>query len=529
MNTLSADTNSHKFNEMWAQFEFAGKEHCILSEAAELLLKGNGDFPERKLAMLHAENYESVIYALAEKFKDVEAKMTELHTEWEQAADKLKIAGKVARTKDYLDHAIALGNYQPFYEDLRQKAAFIQEQYEANYAEKIKLVEAAEALQDAEDWRNTTEAFRKIQEAWKNSHPIERHRNDQLWERIDQARNQFFERKRQHHDEMEQDMMQNLDLKLELCEKAEALAHSEEWRKTSELYKEFIEQWKTVGRVASHEKNEELWQRFIKARNVFFERKRNHYNAIQEEQEANYVAKLTLVEQTEALASSTDWKQTSQDMGTLMDQWKAIGRVPFEQADDLWRRLQLARDRFFEAKRLHAEEFKVGLEDNYAQKLALLNRAEVLKDTNSWRESTEELNELMTEWKKIGYIPREYGDDIWERFLAARKHFFERKDADREKRKARFQHQLESRYQQTKQFLLKIKAELKEEEDKLSEFTTSLEHTDPEARGKEQELRAHLTNLIQQIEVKLPGRREKVVEVEQQLVELQQQHDAGKT
>ena len=74
-------------------------------------------------------------------------------------------------------------------------------------------------------------------------------------------------------------------------------------------------------------------------------------------------------------------------------------------------------------------------EENYAQKLALLKRAEMLQDSTQWREATEELNELMTEWKKIGPVPRKHSNEIWERFIGARKKFFERKDANREKRK----------------------------------------------------------------------------------------------
>lgn len=525
MTTLSNDANNHLSPELWEQFTFEGKEFCALNEAGELVLKGHDHCPERKLSVLHADSYESVVHALAEKFKEVTAKLTELHTEWEQAEDKLKVAGKVWRTKDYLDRASAVGNYLPFYQDLKEKQDFIREQYEQNYAAKVKLVEAAEQLKDSDDWKAATEAYRQLQEDWKNSAPVERERNDQLWERIDAARNHFYERKRQHHEEVEQDMMQNMDLKMELCEKAEALAHSEEWRKTSDIHKELMEQWKKIGKVASHEKSEELWQRFVSARNTFFERKKAHYDTIQQEQESNYAAKLVLVERSEALAGSTDWKETAQEMGAIMDQWKTIGRVPAEQADALWTRLQAARDVFFGAKRQHAEEFKVSLEDNYAQKLALMNRAEALKGSTSWRESTDELNELMVEWKKIGHIPREYGDEAWERFIAARKYFFERKDADREKRKARFQSQVESRYQQTRQFLDKIRTELAEEEDKLEEFKASLLQLHPETGGKELELKTHLENLIRQIEEKLPGRREKVAEVEQQLAELEQKHN----
>src|SRR5690606_30897425 len=484
MSNLSNNNGRYLSPEVWEQFTFDGKEHCWLNESGELMLKGSDHCPSRKLMDLTDENYQSVVLALTDKFKELEAKLHELQEEWEQAEDKLKMAGKVFRTKDYMDRAHALGNYLPFYESLKTKQDYIRQQFELNYAAKLQLVEQAEALKDSDDWKTATESFREIHEHWKQSAPVERHHNEELWERIDQARNHFFDRKRQHNEELEEEMMQNLDLKMELCDRAEELAKSEEWRKTSEVYKDLLEQWKQIGRVVSHEKNEELWQRFITARNTFFDRKRGHYEAIQQEQESNYTEKLALVERTESIAESTDWKETSQEMAKIMEQWKGIGRVPFEKSDDLWKRLQSARDKFFEAKRRNAEEFRVGLEDNYAQKLALLNRAEALMNTNTWRESTEELNELMTEWKKIGHSPREYGDEIWERFIKARKHFFNRKDADRERKKSHYKHQLESKLQQTKQFLARIQAELKDEEERLAEFKTALTQTNPTAGGK---------------------------------------------
>lgn len=291
--------------------------------------------------------------------------------------------------------------------------------------------------------------------------------------------------------------------------------------------KEMMDKWKTIGRVASAEKNEELWTRFITARNIFFDRKKQHFEYIQQEQEGNLGLKLALVEQAEALSENTEWKETTTRLATIMDEWKTIGKVPFEKADELWNRLQTARDKFFSAKRQSAEEFKVNLEDNYAQKLVLLNRAEQLKNSDSWKEVTEEMNDLMQEWKKIGHIPREYGDEIWERFIAARHHFFNRKDADRDKRKARFQNQLDSRFQQTRQFLDKIKSELDEEENKLADFRESLNNTTGTG-SKEEELRKHLENLIHQIEKKLPARREKIDEVSRQYEELLQKRTDAK-
>ena len=513
--------------EMWHELNFAGKEFCSLNEEQELVLNATTHSPERKLSTVTVDNVATVAAALADKFKEVESKVQELDTEWGQHEDKLKLSGKITRLKDYIQRANAIGDYAPIYLNLLEKEKEVQQLYDVNYEGKLKLAERAEALQGSEEWKATTEAFRTIVEEWKHANPADKNRSEKLWERIEKARNHFYERKRQHQEDVEQDMMQNLDLKLEICETAEKHAASEDWRKSSDIMKELMDKWKTIGRVASAEKNEELWTRFITARNVFFDRKKQHFEHIQVEQEGNCALKLALVEQAEALSENTDWKETTTRLAAIMDEWKTIGKVPFEKADELWNRLQAARDKFFSAKRQSAEEFKVNLEDNYAQKLVLLNRAEQLKNSDSWKEVTEEMNDLMQEWKKIGHIPREYGDEIWERFIAARHHFFNRKDADRDKRKARFQNQLDSRFQQTRQFLDKIKSELEEEESKLADFRESLNNTTGSGT-KEEELRKHLENLIHQIEKKIPARKEKINEVSRQYEELLQKKTEGK-
>jgi hypothetical protein len=518
--TTTDATPKPTVHEVWAQHHFEGKEFCQINDSGEIVLLAAVGSPERVLATLTPENMVSVTQALADKFKEVVSKVYELDQEWQQTEDKLKLNGKVIRLKDYLLRANAIGNYADLHQIVASMSNAIQEIQELNYNEKLKIVEAAEALKSSEDWKVTTEAFKEIVERWKNVNPADKGRNDQLWERIEAARNFFYDRKRQHQEGLQQDMMQNLDLKLELCELAEQQAQSEDWRKTSDILKELMDKWKTIGRVASPEKNEELWTRFVTARNIFFDRKKLHFDQIQQEQEANYLLKLALVEKAESLVSSTEWKETTLVHNTIMDQWKTIGKVPFDKSDELWNRLQAARDQFFSAKRQSAEEFKVNLEDNYAQKQALLNRALELKNSSQWKEATEELNELMTEWKKIGTVPREYGDQLWEDFIAARHYFFKRKDEDRDKRRARFHNQLDTRIQQTQQFLEKITEELNDEESKLVEFRNSLQNTTDTGTAKELELKRHLEQLIQQIERKLPTRKAKIEEVQQQYDEL---------
>ncbi|MGC4058294.1 MAG: DUF349 domain-containing protein [Chitinophagaceae bacterium] len=119
---------------------------------------------------------------------------------------------------------------------------------------------------------------------------MDKKRNDALWDKLEKIKEHFFEEKRQHQEDISKEMLQNLDLKMELVDKAEALADSENWKETTEIFKQLMEDWKKTGRTIP-DKNEALWQRFIAAKNNFYDRKKIHTDQIKVEQEANYAIK----------------------------------------------------------------------------------------------------------------------------------------------------------------------------------------------------------------------------------------------
>lgn len=506
---------------IWDQLSFDGKALCKLDDADNIILLATELHPERVIGNLNPSNAGNLIQALCDKFKEVQQKTEELKTEIAQNAEPVKFQGKLQRLKTYLLNANAIGDYQPLLHFVAEQDSVIQNQLRANEAVRKAIVEQALSLKNSEEFKTTTEAFRNLVDNWKQAPYIEKEVSDKLWEQIESARNHFYERKRAFQESVEKDMMQNLDLKLELCEKAEALSQSENWKETAEQYKQLMEQWKTIGRVATAEKNDELWNRFVSAKNVFFDRKSVHQGQIVEEQEANYIAKLKLVELAESIKESTKWKETADQYASILEDWKAIGRVPYEKADELWNRMQVAKDHFFNAKRQQAETYKVNLEDNYAQKKALIDRIETIKNSNDWREATQEINELLATWKTIGPIPREYGDSLWEQFIAARQHFFKRKDEDRDARKNRFVQQTNNRLQQSRAFLETIEGELAEDESKLAEFKEILANTTDDD-AKDREIKANLVRLVEQIERKMPNRKSKIEDVKAQIAELEQ-------
>lgn len=508
-------------SRLWQDINFEGKQNYALSEHDELLLQVNG-FSQNGyvISRLNAQTFDTTIATLKLKFEEIVRDIESLHQEWSQADDKLKLAGRVEKTKDYLLHAKAIGDIAPLLNSLVTKQEEITQLYQANYQKRLALVEQAEQLKDAADIKATNQAYKDLIEAWRAAPPIEKHKLDQLWQRIEQARNIFFERKRDHQEEYEKQMLANLDLKLELCEQAEALQDSEDWKETTENYKQFTESWKQIGRVMSHEKNEELWNRFITAQNKFFDRKRQHFEHINAEQEENLQQKLAIINRIEDIdIEHCSWKESSDLVNQLTEAWKVLGRVPKEQSDIVWNRFQEAKNRFYDAKRKHAEQHRLSLEDNLAKKQALINRIEKIKHSTHWRDTTVEINGLMAEWKAIGPIPRELSNELWETFIQARNYFFERKDADRVQKQDQFNQKIDNRIQQTKEFLDKLKFELEDDKQKVIEFRANVNRLSGD-NAKDEELRNHMDNLANTIEAKIPNRERKIVEVEAQLQEL---------
>lgn len=514
-------TPTDALSTWWENTQFSAKEHFNLNEKGQLILSKSEVYPERVVATLTPEQADMVVKALLEKFPEVEAKANELRTEWEATDDKLKLMGKVSRLREYLLHTNAIGDFTALFRQLTVYEQEISALVDANYKQKQDLVDKAEAMsRDSNSWKEVTQEFKDISEKWKNIGFVDKDRNDALWNRLEDAKNKFFERKRHHQEEQEKEMLANLDLKMELVDKAERITNSEHWKETTEQFKQLMEQWKATGRTVA-DKNEELWVRFIKAKNNFFEQKKKHFETIQVEQEANYEVKLALVARAEALKDSTDWNKTTQAYGDIMIEWKKAGRVPLEKADELWNSLNAAREHFFQNKRQHTESMKVTLEDNYAQKLALLKHAEEIKHSTHWREATEEMNELLNEWKTIGPVPREHTNTLWDKFIGARKYFFERKDADRERRKQHAEKQYENKFSKTRTFLSQLEGELKEEQERLDDFRIALENVTP--GNKEEELRAHLSKLIAQSEQKIKHKEEMVKDIARQLEDIQTQ------
>lgn len=504
----------------WEEQTFPGKELFSLDDNGTLTLVQTGDLKERVIATIPADGADQALKHLTDKFEQVQTRIRDTEGEWLAAEDKIKMADKVSHLRDYLQTVNAVGDLRKAMEDVSAWQQVLNSLFEENLKVKTKIAETAESLVEHTEWKETTQAYRDLTEQWKQAGPVERVINDQLWSRIEAAKNKFLDRKKENQDSNEKDLLLTLDLKIELAEEAEALANSEEWKATTEAYQKIIEKWKAIGRTLP-KKNEELWQRIMTARSTFFDRKKDHYNMIQKEQEVNYEKKISIAERAEALKDSQDWNATTLAFAALMDEWKKTGRVAAERGDEIWKRYNDAQEQFFEAKKAHTDTLRVTFEQNYQKKSALLKRAEEIKNSSRWNDTTIEMNHLFDEWKKIGPVAKEHNNTIWNAFLAARKHFFGRKDAHRDQRKQFLEAQKSARMEQAYTIVMKMRQEIAAEEEKLADFQNALDNVTP--GKKAEELKTHLEVLISDSNAKMKRLKEKLAAGEDELRHIEEE------
>jgi hypothetical protein len=479
-----------------------------------VFLPANKWFEERSIAELTGTNQEYILASLEDRFQELFEKVNEVKGEFEASTEKIKLAGKITRTKSYLCTAKAIGDYTTLLTVLDTMEAEIKVEVEKVLIQKEQLCIAVEALLTAEEWREATEKLRLLQTEFKALPTVPDLKNEEYRERFEKAKDDFFKKKQASFENFEIDLLDNLSKKIELCEKAEAMQQSVEWKKTTDAYIALNEEWKKIGMVPKH-RVEELWFRFCAAKDVFFARKKEHIGDIVVEQEENLHKKLELIQKAELLKESKQWKETSDAYNDLMDQWKKIGRVPQEKSDEIWNQFLAIKNYFYANKDAHFSKIKVQLEDNHARKMAIVTHAEELQHTMDFDQATQEFQDMFEEWKKIGRVPKEYGDDAWERFQKAKRAFFNRKDENREKRKLEVSKDLRERIERNRGYYNKISRELQREEELLFDMDDRLQNLPVTLRSYEK--REEYQEMMKEIREKVNALKEKAKEVKEKL------------
>lgn len=231
----------------------------------------------------------------------------------------------------------------------------IKEREQANLDAKIVICEIVEGINEAEkktfsDWDNKTNEIIALQAKWKTIGFAPQKMNNKIFERFRAACDAFFTAKGEFYKQIKEDMNENYVKKIALCEKAESLKDSKEWKETADKLTELQKEWKKIGPVAKKQ-SEIVWKRFISACDYFFQ-ERNKANSSQKSAEmANLETKQGIIAELEAIEDNTPSDEAMKKVKELQQKWNETGHVPYKEKDKLYKQFHKLIDKWYDNMR----------------------------------------------------------------------------------------------------------------------------------------------------------------------------------
>lgn len=239
----------------------------------------------------------------------------------------------------------------------------LKESEQHNLDQKTVICEIVEAIEFDQlktfaAWETKTQEVIALQNKWKTIGFAPQKMNMKIFERFRKACDEFFKKKGEFFKLLKEGMNANLEKKKALCEKAESLKDSTEWKETAEILTKLQKEWKTIGPV-SKKYSDAVWKRFITACDYFFEQKGKATSSQRSVEQENLEKKKAIIARLTAIDETTDADEASKEVRELMKEWNGIGHVPFKEKDRLYKQYHGLIDQLFDRFNISASNKKL--------------------------------------------------------------------------------------------------------------------------------------------------------------------------
>ncbi len=351
--------------DLWKEYQNAVERFYDLlkmnKELRDYDFKKNLEIKQQLCASAEALDDES---SIVEAFK----KLQELHATWRETGPVAKDLreGLWARFKNA--SSVVNKKYQQFFEE-RKQAEKANADAKTALCEKIEAIKI-DALKTYAAWNDATKEIISLQEDWKKVGFASKKVNTELFARFRKSCDEFFGQKTEFFKKMKDDLAANLAKKTELCEKAEALKDSTDWKATSEALVALQKEWKTVGPVVKKH-SDAVWKRFIAACDYFFDEKKKNANSTHAVEHSNLKSKNEVISTIEALLTdeNADQAEAAKQVREQMAKWQEIGHVPFKEKDKIYARYREAVDKAYEKFDMRATRARMANFENSISKM----------------------------------------------------------------------------------------------------------------------------------------------------------------
>ena len=342
-----------KVNELW-------KNYQLYVEKFYDLLKLNNEFREYDFK----KNLEikTHLCEAAEKLAD-EADVVSAFHQLQKLHQEFRDTGPVA--KELRDEIWARFKAASTTVNRRHQQHFeaLKEVEQHNLDQKTVICEIIEAIDYKEltnfaSWESKTQEVIALQNKWKTIGFAPQKMNVKIFERFRKACDEFFRKKGEFFKSLKEGMNENLEKKRALCEKAEALKDSTDWKATADELTKLQKEWKTIGPVAK-KYSDAVWKRFISACDYFFEQKNKATSSQRSVEQENLEKKKNIIEKLNAIDDQMDTEEATQLVRDLMKEWNGIGHVPFKEKDRIYKQYHSQVDKLFERFNISASNKKL--------------------------------------------------------------------------------------------------------------------------------------------------------------------------
>ncbi len=311
----------------------------------------------------------------------------------------------------------------------------LQKNLKSNFQKRNDLIEELRTLVDHPDESDSiADMFKKmneIREQWKSAGAIPRDKYNIVWNNYHFHVERFYDLIHLDKEARDLDFKNNLEQKQAIIERAKELVNEEDVMKSFRELQLLHRVWKEeIGPVAREER-EAIWNEFSDLTKQMHDKREAYFSKAKEREHDNLANKNTIIRAIEALGnekinSHNGWQAQIKKMEELRQLFFKAGRVPAEVNEATWDVFKTAVRNFNANKNAFYKDIKHEQQENLNKKLALVEKAESLKDSEDFNAVTPVMKQIQDEWKKIGHVPRKYSDKVWADFKNACNHYFDR-------------------------------------------------------------------------------------------------------
>lgn len=386
-------------NELW-------KEYQTYSEAFYDLIKINNQF--RDYDFKKNLELKTALCEAVEKLQDEKDiisafhQLQKLHQQWREIGPVAKELREELWGRFKAASTVINKRHQRHFENLKAKE---QENLVAKTAicEEIEGIDYA-ALQTFKDWDEKNNEVLALQQKWRTIGFTPKKHNTKIFERFRAACDVFFTKKTEFYKSIKAEMEKNLEKKRALCEKAEALKDSTDWKGTTEKMIALQKEWKTIGQVTRRH-SDSIWKRFITACDYFFDNKNKNVSSQKSEEQTNLEAKKALIEKVKTMDESLDTEEAITTLKEWIAEWNEIGHVPFKEKDKVYKAFHEAVDAQFDRLKVDQRDRRMKSYRNNVSEMAGKGKGKLYSERDRLMRTYERMkNDLQTYENNIGFL-----------------------------------------------------------------------------------------------------------------------------